>query len=324
MEFPASFDGTKTGSGVSIRGVQTFRSGYNLNYQPGMLAKLAPLDQQVYTDAATVIPSAAVAADVLIQGVISEDWEGFTGAMPLTTLSPVNLNARGTGTVKLTAWGYHPAVLFDQAGGGAAALVNGTFVHSSTRTPGRAQGVAASVAGALVGNAILPAAGLGSNITAGALVQASQTITIAGAPATNDVITVNVQAPYSGTEAYPSSPGVVQYITVAIVLTAAQAASATTAAAAMVAALNANPTFARFYTATNAAGVITITVNGNAQPFLVSFVPGGAFTMSLSGAAGNGVLLNGSAVGGSTFAQGGASLAGGAGFFGTLPMWVAF
>jgi hypothetical protein len=66
-------------------------------------------------------------------------------------------------------------------------------------------------------------------------------------------------------------------------ITAAQAASATTMAAAFVAYLNLQPNFSQYYTATNVAGVISVTVNALANPFFVTWAGGGAGYFSVSG-----------------------------------------
>jgi hypothetical protein len=142
------------------------------------------------------------------------------------------------------------------------------------------------VLGSSFGFAQLPAAGIGSSLTQAALAQASSPFTIGNNPAAGDSFTLTIQSPYQGTpfNIPLNTAGVLQTTTWTLpAITAAQAASATTMAAALVAYLNLQASFSKYYTATNAAGVVTITVNANANPFFVTWANGAAAYFSVSG-----------------------------------------
>jgi hypothetical protein len=154
-------------------------------------------------------------------------------------------------------------------------------------------------------------------------VQASATDTLTGTPAAGDVLSVTVQIPYN-----TANPGVAQTRTITTTLTSGQAASVTTAAAALAAALNLDPVYALFYTASSAAGVVTHAVNALSAKFLVTFGSTllgltDQFAVSLSGSIGNSMSFAAATVSGATISTAsGAALTGGVGYLGTLPVWV--
>lgn len=324
MDWAAGFDASGVSGGVAIRATQPFRPLYGSNLTPGTVVKSVAMDFQQWSDGATVGPTFANAADKTVQGVVSQDWKGYTGADPATYAANQGLSSRGTQIVRVTAWGFHPAVLFDATAG--TALTNGLPVVPSATTPGRAQGGAGSF-GSMVGNVMAPQAGLGSNIANGALVQASATVTLTGVPnvAGGDSVLVTLQIPYLGSVFNPVLPGIPQTRLLTVVLTAAQSASLTTAAAAVAAAINADSILSVYYTATAALGVITIAVNALSSPFLVTYLLGGVYRFGLSGSAANGLTFTTSAVStGSLVSTASAgTLTGGAGFFGTLPVFIS-
>lgn len=317
-------DLTRSGDYSYWRQIDAYRPIANTSYSIGALVQLVSQDQQVAPDGRTVGLPATGAAQQLLLGVVSDAWAGFDGAG--ATLSP-SVNARGTQAIDVVLQGYHPAGLVDQAGTGAATITNGVPLTNSRRTAGYMQGVSSPVAGSgTIGNAVLPASGLCSSLTAATLAQGSNTVTVGGTPATGDVLNVTVQIPYNTT-----APGTAQTRTVTTTLTAGQAASTTTAATALAAALNADAVFATYYVATSSVAVVTITVVATAPPFLVTFsttwagqtVLAGMFTFSFSGSAANGATLASSvgAGAGSTLTTAG-NIAGGAGYFGAIPMLV--
>lgn len=309
-----------------------FRPWSAQQYPPGTVCMLAPLDQQQYPDQGTIIPTPAASTAAVptlppynIVGVVAKQWPGFDGAgFPPNFTAPQNVIApggtRGTQGVLLVIGGYSPVIRVDATAGGA--ITNGTLLVPSTTTAGCAEGAeAGEETGVLgystVGSAFLPAAGIGSSIAVGALVQATQTATIA-TPAAGDVINLTLQMAYSD-----AAPGVSQNVTYSMPITSGM--TATTAAAAFATYLNGIPGFAYYYTATSAAGVVTVAVNALSNPFYVNYGWGqnvtGGFAISLSGQIGNSMTFatSVSGSGGTTFAAGGATLTGGAGFRGTIP-----
>jgi hypothetical protein len=311
------------------RDLDTGRPIGGATYLPGMLVALVPQDSQIYPDECTIQPTPVGAGlGTLIMGVVAEIWPGFNGSIGAASYvaPPSPVTQRGTSGVDFVLRGFHPAVLIDQSGAGAVTLTNGLPIIASRATPGYGQGVAlaTAVAALSVGAiAMLPAAGIGSSITAAALAQAAQTDTLTGAPSTGDVLSVTIQAPYT-----TANPGVVQTISwIATPLTAAQATTVTTAAAALVAYLNAQPSFSTYFIATSAAGVVTVAVNALSMPFQVTNGIGGVtaeqFSIGLSGMISNSLSFAAATVSGTTVSTaGGATLAGGTGFKGTIPAYV--
>lgn len=288
------------------------------------------MDAQLWQDGRTVVPTGTTASEYGFRGVVSLDFAslnaaGFDGS-GATTPTGTALNLRGVPIVKVYADG--PGYcLVDQSGTGAAAITNGIMLAPSRATAGYLQGASTAVIGQTGALAMLPTnnlAGSAVSLAAGALTQGSNTATVGGAPAAGDVLSVTFQVPYNYT-----SPGVAQTQTVSTTLTTAQAATTTTAATALAAALNANATFAKYYVASAAAAVVTITAAGpqfstNGVPtnlFLVTYATGGGFYISPSGQIFNGATLSGTAVGGSTLTVAG-NIAGGAGYKGVLPCLV--
>jgi hypothetical protein len=324
------------GNRSTRRATDGFRAAAAVTYALGQLVKQADLSLQISSDGATVIPTVAALGEKCV-AVVSEDWNGFSpgiGASPTLlsggTVATGALNLRGTQDLKATVYGYHPSVLIDQANAGAATITHNALLASSQTSAGKAQGVAsaATLVGGVIGTAMLPAAGIGSSLAQGALAAATQTVTIAAVPAAGDVITVNLQVPFSGSPANIVNPGVVVVQPIVTVLTAASAASVTTAAAAVVANINAATAPATsglvptFYSALNVAGVITITVL-SAQ-FFVTFVNSNFqfFYITTSGTVGNSLTITSSAAGGSTAVAGGGTFAGGTGYVGTIPAMI--
>lgn len=317
-----------TTNNVSFSRVEDdFRAVAAKAFAPGTFVQLAPLDAQIYPDAKTVQPVPISGNQGNVMGCVSEAFVGFNGSIgaPSYTSPSSATTVRGTSGVTCVLAGYHSGVQIDQSGAGAATITNGTPLVGSKSSVGAAQGAAGTGAYAGLtteGVAVLPATGMGSTLTAAVLAQASQTDTIAGAPAAGDTLTVTIQSPYNA-----SAPGVSQTTSwTTPPLTSAQAASATTAAAALVAYLNAIPSFSQYFTATNAAGVVTVTVNALSTPFAVNFGSGttvtAAFLISISGMVANSLSFAVSATGGSTATAGGATLAGGTGYKGTIPALV--
>lgn len=285
----------------------------------GALVQMASLDNQQWLDyrTASLVPAGANAVKLI--GLVSEDWSGFDGVGG--TSAPGGVLSRGTAVLKATIYGYHPSALFDNTAG--VAIVDGTVVQSSATTSGYLQGVAAGVAAAVVGTAALPAAGFGSTLGVGALVAATQTLTIGGVPAAGDVYSVVIQVPWANTTAAIPAANISVLQTRTITsppLTAAQAASVTTAAAQEAIVLNADPAFAKYFTATAALGVITVAVK--ATSWNVTFLSGAQAQISAAGTVGNTITIAASKTGASTFVAGGATFAGGAGFVGTAPVYV--
>lgn len=298
-----------------------FRAVAATTFSPGMAVQIAAIDKQLYPDNKTVQPTGTAANQQLIAGVVSEAWPGFNGSIGTAsyTSPSSSTTVRGTAGVLVKTSGYHPSVLVDQSGTGGATISNGTPLIPSRATSGYSQGGTAAAGLGTVGVAVLPSSGIGSSISAGALTQASQTVTIAGTPAAGDVISVTLQMPYS-----TAAPGVAQTTTFTCpALTSGQAASVTTAAAAVVAYLNSQTAFSTFFTASSNLAVVTITVNALASPFLVTFGSGstvtGSITLSLSGAVGNSITISCAATGGSSATAGAGTLANGVGYKGTIP-----
>lgn len=318
--------GDLTGQYLSFQSTQDdYRAVAATLFSPGMAVQFAAIDSQIYPDQKTVQPTGTAANQQLIIGLVAETWPGFNASIGSATFTSPSSSAtvRGTSGVTVKTGGYHPAGLVDQSGTGGAAITNGTPLIASRATAGYMQGVGTAVAGlGTAAIALLPAAGIGSSITAGALVQASQTATIAGVPAAGDTLSITIQMPYT-----TAAPGVVQKQTFTTpALTSGQAASVTTAAAALVSYLNGQAAFSAFYTASNAAGVVTVAVNALAAPFLVTFGTGStvqdSITLALSGSVGNSITFACAATGGSTNTAGGATLANGVGYKGTIPVIV--
>jgi hypothetical protein len=294
-------------------------------YLPGSVLQTVSQDLELFPDQKCAQLSSTAAAQQGLVGVVDEDWPGFAGSIgPASYVSPASFtNFRGTVGVNVKTMGYHSGVLVDQSGTGAVTIVNRLPLVASRATAGYAQGVAATAplgGTSVVANAKLPASGIGSSLTAAALAQASQTATVA-TPAAGDALTVTIQSPYVS-----SAPGVAQTTTwTTPPLTAAQATSATTAALALLTYLNAQPNFSQYFTATQAAGVVTVTVNALSTGFAVNFGSGqtvtSSFSIGLSGMVANSLTFAAGVVGagGTTNTAGGANLAGGTGYFGTVP-----
>ena len=320
-------------------GRQSFRVSNAVNtYTPGTVCQLAAIDSQVLPDFQTVIPMAAAANGSKFAGVVQVPWNGFDNAGNLNAsyISVASqLNSRGTVYCPLQVKGV-AYIWVDNASG--TTITDGIPLTSSANTAGYAQGVAkASALPTILGYANLPASGIGSSLANAALVQASQTFTVAGTPAAGDVLTVTIQAPYTDLQ-----PGTAQTNAVSVTLNSTTAATVTTAAAALVVALNASPYFQvqtvhgvgspppYFIPATNSAGVVTVTVNTLANPFLVT---GGStnaagtaieqwrYYIGISGVVANSLTTAASvsAGAGSTLTAGGANFASGAGYKGKIP-----
>jgi hypothetical protein len=313
----------------------TGRQGYRVKnavatYLPGLVLQLTAVDSQILPDFQTVQLTPAAANATKLAGVVSHDWAGFDGAGNFVApASQLNLAGTAFLTAKVKGISY---VWVDTSAG--VTITDGIPLSSSANTAGYAQGVAiaSSLGPCVIGIANLPSTGIGSSLTGAALAQATQTWTIAGAPNTlgGDTIGVTIQSPYLDTQ-----PGTVQTTTINTVLTAAQSVSVTTAAAAVVASLNANPFFATYFTAANVAGVITVTVNGLANPFLVT---GGLTSLSgqateqwrffthISGMVANTLTTTASytQTGASTGTNtaGGATFSGGTGYKGKVPAMI--
>lgn len=317
---------------LSTRRVEdTFRAVAGEVFTPGSLVQIAALDKQIYPDFVTV-QLAAVAlssSPANTVGLVSETWPGFNGSIgaPSYASPSSSGSVRGTNGVDVVTAGFHSAALIDQSGTGAVNITNGSPLVASDATSGYLQGCAggAGSGSGIVAGAVLPSTGIGATLSAAALAQASQTDTLTGAPAAGDTLSVTIQSPYTTT-----SPGVVQKTTYTTPpLTTAQAASVTTAAAALVAYLNGQPGFSQYFTASNAAGVVTVTVNAAAAPFLVTFGPGidgqavsSAFYISISGAVANSLTFAVASTGGTVSTAGGATFAGGTGYKGVCPVLV--
>jgi hypothetical protein len=312
------------------RDLDSFRPVSNVNYPVGAVTQLVSMDLQTYLDEITVALPGTGANQQNIMGVVSDSWPGFsgslTGSQVPVTLSPSNVvTARGTIGVQIVLRGYHPAILIDQSGTGAVTVTNQIPLVPSRATAGYTQGVATGVGGlGTVAIAMLPASGIGSSLTAAALAQASQTDTLTGTPAVGDILNVTIQSPYSTT-----APGTAQTTTYSTSpLTAAQATTVTTAATFLAAQLNGNSAFATYFTAASAAGVVTVTVNALANPFLITYATLGTLTnqfyISISGMVSNSLTfaVSTTGTGGTVSTAGGATFAGGTGYKGIVPGYV--
>lgn len=330
MDFPVGLDLTKSAFS-QYNWTEDVRPTPGSTYLPGMAVQAASADNQIWGDYRTAKVPAATAALNGILGIVAPDWGGFDGNGNPLTGAPASsytsfgtlLNVRGTQAVKLVMFGYALA-LVDNTSGAAAVTDNSLLVTSAT-TAGYLQEAASGSPGSAVAFALLPAAGLGSSLGSGAIAAAHQTDTIAGTPAAGDVLTVTVQLPYQGTPINPINPGTPYTYTVSHTLSAADATSVTTAAASLVTACTNDATFSKYYSASNAAGVITVTLNAG-NPFLVTYQlqqsqAGFAF-FSTSGTFGNNLSFAVSAAGGSTATAGGATLTGGTGYKGLCPVFV--
>lgn len=257
------------------RGEQAYRPSNAVNtYSRGILLQIVPVNSQIFPDFQTVQPMPAAANGTKFAGVVADDWNGFdnAGIYPSSFLTPASqLNVRGTSFINAVVKGV--AYVFVDTSAGVT-ITDGIPLTSSANTAGYAQGVAvASALPSIIGWANLPSSGIGSSLTGAALAQATAVFTITGTPASGDVITITLQNQYTDNQ-----PGTVQTTAISTTLNATTAATVTTAAAAVVASLQANPLFATstgfgiggYFTAANAAGVITITVNASANGFLVT------------------------------------------------------
>src|ERR1700676_1243121 len=318
--------------GNQYRSYQRPERGYRavaaVTYTPGSVLQLVSADLQVFPDAKSVALPGTGANPQKVAGVVSELWNGFNGNIPPTTYASA---ASFAGVfdlpyIRAVTEGFHPAVFLDQSGTGAVTLTDGLPLIPSRATAGYAQGAAATYAGGasgVVGSALLPASGIGSSLTAPALAQASQADTLTGTPAAGDTLSVTISAPYIRT-----APGVAQTITwTTPPLTTAQAATVTTAALALLTYLNAQASFNQYFVATQAAGVVTITVNALSNPFAVNFGTGttvaSEFTIGISGMVANSLTFAVASTGGTVSTAGAANLAGGTGYKGTVPAIIA-
>lgn len=314
-------------------GKQSYRVSNAANsYVPNIACGLVAVDSQVLPDFQTVQPLAAGTTTPLFTGIVAPGWNGFdnTGTRNTAYTSAASTtNVRGTQYVPLVVKGI-AYVWIDGSGSGAVDITNGVQIVSSRSTAGYGQGVALATAtprSGLIGNANLgatsfPAISSVTTLKAASLAQAITTFTLTGTPAAGDTITCTIQAPYTDLQ-----PGTVQTFSVTITLNATTAASVTTAATALTAALNANPYFAvqsihnvgsppPYFTATSSAGVVTVTVNTLANPFLVTggttnaagtAVEQWRYYVSISGAAANSLTTVGTATGGTTNTVAGAT-----------------
>jgi hypothetical protein len=324
-------------------GTQAFIPSNAVNtYVQGICLGYVAVDSQTLPSFQTVQPLAAGTTTPNFAGVVRAGWTGFdnAGALNASYISNATYtNAQGTAYIRATVKGLE-YVWVDQSGSGAVTITNGIQLVSSRTTAGYGQGVALATAtarSALIGSANLPASGIGSSLTAAALAQASVTMTVAGTPAAGDVLTVTLQIPYND-----NNPGTVQTHAISVTLNSTTAVSATTAATALTAALNADPYFAvttihgvapggtwPYFLATSSAGVVTITVNTQANPFLVT---GGTTSSAgtsleqwryytfISGMVGNSLTSTAAVSGGagSTLTAGGATFSSGTGYKGKV------
>lgn len=307
---------------------ESYRPLASTTYLPGSVLQLAPSDTQIYPDYKTVRLSVAQANTVVSQrlfcGVVAGAWPGFAGSIGAPSYTSPASGARGTQLIESVCKGV-AGILVDQSGSGAVTLVHGGALVTSVATAGYAQGGADTVAVVPIAVAVLPASGIGSSITAAALAQAVAVFTVAS-PAAGDTVNTTIQAPYTET-----APGVVQTATWSLTLTSATAASATTAGNAIVAFLNAQPNFAQYFTATNTAGAVSVTVNALSTPFLITYGSGttltNSFSLGLSGMIANTLTTVGSVTGsgGTTYSAGAATFNGGTpgtGYKGLVPAMI--
>lgn len=301
----------------------------NVTYNPGSVLQNVAANLELFPDEKGAQLSSTSAAQTSLVGVVSETWPGFAGSIGAASYTSASSYTafRGTVGIETVTQGYHPAILLDQSGTGAVTVVDKISLIASRASVGYAQGGSATAPGGgtfVVANAKLPASGIASSLTAAALAQASQTDTLAGTPAAGDILSVTIQTPYVS-----SAPGTAQTTTWSTPpLTAAQAVSVTTAGLALLTYLNAQPGFSQFFIASQAAGVVTITVNALANPFKINFGSGSAetnaFNISLSGMVANSLTfaVASSAGAGTTSTAGAANLASGTGYLGIVPGYV--
>lgn len=310
------------------RGVAQYRpSPTAATYLPGSVLQLVAVDKQLYSDFSTVQLMPASTTGTKFAGVVGGDWQGFSSSTSNTTsyTSATNTNylLRGTQFVNAVVKG-HAEVLVDQSGSGAVTITDGIPLVSSRNTAGYAQGVAVATAVGLaaIGVANLPSTGIGSSLTAASLAQAAQTFTVA-TPASGDTVNTTIQSPYT-----TGAPGTANTTTWSLTLNSTTAASATTAGNAIVAFLNAQPGFSQYFTATNTAGAVLVTVNANSAPFLVTFGSGsnltGQVTFGVSGMLANSLTTAGSVTGsgGTTYSAGASTFASGTGYFGLVSAFI--
>jgi hypothetical protein len=324
-------------------GTQGYRVSNASNvYLSGIVLGMTAIDSQILPDFQTVQPLAAGTTTPGVVGVVRDGWTGFdnAGSLNASFTSPTSqVNISGGPPYVLAKVKGINYVWVDQSGTGAVTLTNGIQLVSSRNTAGYGQGVALATAtarGSLIGGVVLPASGIGSSLTAAALAQATQTFTVGGTPASGDVLTVTLQVPYT-----TGQPGTVQTHPISVPLNATTAASTTTAATALAAALNADQYFAAntvhgvgspypYFTATSSSAVVTVTINGLANPFLVTggttSLAGNAleqwqFYTFISGMVANTLTTTASvsAGAGSTLTAGGATFSGGTGYKGKVP-----
>ena len=310
-----------------------FRPVGNVTYPVGSICQVVTTDLWIYPDACTVnLPATGtIAVAVNLVGAVSDDFNGFNPiANPVSYLAPGGtsyLSQRGTTGVRLVTKGYHSGVLIDQSGSSVVTVTNGVLLGSAVNTSGYAAGYATAPTkgGQILGSAVLPASGIGSSLTAGSLAQASNVFTVA-TPASGDIVNTKITSPYVST-----APGVAQTTTWSLTLNAATAVSATTAGNAITAFLNAQPSFSQYYTATNSAGAVTVTVNALSNPFLVNFGTGstitGQFNIGVSGVVPNTFSTVGSVTGagGTTYSAAATTFGGstaGTGYKGICPAWI--
>ena len=315
------------------RAKDTFRPIPATTYTPGSICQYAALDLQTYFDNKTVQLTGTGANQRLLAGVVAGDWPGFNASLntPPTYLAPGTVGnfSRGSAGVDLVIAGF-AGVLVDQSGSGAVTITNGVPIVPSRATAGYGQGVAASTntgPNGVIAAALLPAATTypGYTLTAGSLAQAAAVFTVA-TPAAGDIVNTTIQSPY--TEA---SPGIVQTTTWSYPLKTADAVSATTAGAAIVAFLNAQPSFSQYFIATNVAGAVTVTVNALSTLFMVTGGNGQgygglafSYSVGLSGVTANLLTTAGSVTGagGTTYSASATTFGGataGTGYKGICP-----
>lgn len=286
-------------------------------YAPGTVVQLVPLEQQVYPDESTVVPTVTVTGQQnLVVGVVTESWPGFAGVsnaipqpnQPPSFLSPSNAaTARGTAGVTCVVQGFHPSVLVDLTAG--AAVVDGTILVPSTTTPGTAQGATAqpAVGMGIVGVAMLPT---GLTLGTGALTQATESIAFAGtALPVGTTATVTVTLPGGG----PS-------FSFSTTSTAVQAANAFATAIRNL--MLANTSFTQYFVPSGSGSPIVLTVAAPPGPsFLYNTPSGSQFPIALSGSVGNSVIVTATSSNiGLTITPSG--FTGGLGYQGTVPAFI--
>lgn len=340
--------------GSKWREVQGFSPIPGNNYPVGALLQLAPMNQQVWSDMHTAVPTAASAVVKAIIGVVADEWitgpgitipggapqGGFGGGSALAPGSVASA-AQGTDAIPVVVRGICMRALIDNTNG-AAAITHGYPLSSASNVIGKMMGgPAAPVEGAFAASALLNGGVPFSSLGSGAVAAATQTITLSGtAPAAGDIYIIPMQVPFS-----PNQQGVAQFRNVIVgPLTAAQAGNVTNGAAAVVAAITADPVASLYYTAANVAGVVTVTIVAGNQ-FKIGgqgYTQGGViwgsqWELTTSGTMGNGMALGAPvvSVGAVTIANGGATAAGqtgypagstlfsgGTGYVGTCPVFV--